>query len=82
MPGRKIKMPKVLYKGLVDYADGTEATEQQMAKDVVTFLTWVSEPHLEARHKMGFKVILYLIVLAMLVYFCVKKLWSRIETKV
>ena len=38
MPGNQIKMPKVLDKGLVDYPDGTEATEQQMAKDVVTFL--------------------------------------------
>jgi len=82
MPGHKIKMPKVLYKGLVDYADGTEATEQQMAKDVVTFLTWVSEPHLEARHKTGFKVILYLFILVILVYFSVKKIWSRTETKV
>ena len=82
MPGHKIKMPKVLYKGLVDYADGAEATEQQMAKDVVTFLAWVSEPHLEARHKMGFKVILYLFVLVVLVYFSMKKIWSRTETKV
>ena len=82
MPGHKIKMPKVLYKGLVDYADGTEATEQQIAKDVVTFLTWVSEPHLEARHKTGFKVILYLFILVILVYFSMKKIWSRTETKV
>ena len=58
------------------------ATEQQIAKDVVTFLTWVSEPHLEARHKTGFKVILYLFVLVILVYFSVKKIWSRTETKV
>jgi len=81
MPGNQIKMPKVLNKGLVEYADGTEATEQQMAKDVVTFLTWASEPHLEARHKTGFKVILYLLVLVVLVYFSMKKIWSRIETK-
>ena len=75
-------MPKVLNKGLVEYADGTDATEQQMAKDVVTFLAWVSEPHLEARHKTGFKVILYLILLVILVYFSMKKIWSRTETKV
>ena len=66
----------------MDYADGTEATEQQIAKDVVTFLTWVSEPHLEARHKTGFKVILYLILLVILVYFSMKKIWSRTETKI
>ena len=34
-----------------------------MAKDVVTFLAWAAEPHLEARHKMGFRTIIYLIIL-------------------
>ena len=81
MPGHNIKMPNVLSDGLLDYADGTEATVEQMAKDIATFLTWASEPSLEARHKMGFKVILYLIILALSVYLSMKKLWSRIETK-
>ena len=53
-----------------------------MAKDVVTFLAWAAEPHLEKRHKMGFRAIIYLIVLTVLVYFSMKKLWSRIETEV
>ena len=52
-----------------------------MAKDIAMFLTWVSEPSLEARHKIGFKVILYLIILAFLVYLSMKKLWSRIESE-
>ena len=81
MPGNNIKMPNVLSDGLLDYEDGTEATVQQMAKDVSTFLTWVSEPSLEARHKIGFKVILYLIILALLVYLSMKKLWSRVESE-
>ena len=81
MPGHNIKMPNILSDGLLDYRDGTEATTQQMAKDVAIFLTWVSEPSLEARHKMGFKVILYLIILALLVYLSMKKLWSRVESK-
>ena len=53
-----------------------------MAKDVTTFLQWTAEPHLETRHKMGFRVIIYLVVLTILVYFSMKKIWSRIETKV
>jgi ubiquinol-cytochrome c reductase cytochrome c1 subunit len=53
-----------------------------MAKDVTTFLMWTAEPHLEARHKMGFKAILYLIILTILVYFSMKKIWSRIESEV
>jgi ubiquinol-cytochrome c reductase cytochrome c1 subunit len=82
MYGNNIKMPKPLSDDLIEYIDGTSATEQQMAKDVVTFLMWTAEPHLEARHKMGFRAIIYLIILTILVYFSMKKIWSRIEPKV
>ena len=82
MPGYKIKMPNPLSDGLVEYADGTVATPEQMAKDVVNFLTWSAEPHLEQRHKMGFRVIIYLIIITILVYFSMKKIWSRIETEI
>ncbi len=82
MYGNKIKMPNQLSDGLVVYADGTEASVEQMSKDVTTFLMWSAEPHLESRHKMGFKAIVYLIILTILVYFSMKRIWSRIETKV
>jgi ubiquinol-cytochrome c reductase cytochrome c1 subunit len=82
MYGNKIKMSKPLMDDLVEYNDGTKATEEQMAKDVTTFLMWTAEPHLEARHKMGFRAITYLIILTILVYFSMKKIWSRIETEV
>ena len=81
MDGNKIKMAKPLAEGSVSYADGTEATESQMAKDVTTFLTWASEPHLEARHQIGLKVIMYLIVLTILVYLSMRRLWLRINPK-
>lgn len=81
MIGNKIKMSKPLNEGLVEYSDGTEATVDQMAKDVTTFLTWTAEPHLEARHKTGTKVIIYLIILATLVYFSMKRLWSRVDSE-
>jgi len=82
MYGNKIKMSNQLSNGLVEYADGTEATVEQMSKDVTTFLMWTAEPHLEARHQMGFKAIVYLIILTILVYFSMKRIWSRIETEV
>ena len=48
----------------VEYGDGTEATVEQMSKDVTTFLMWTAEPHLESHvTKMGFKAIVYLIIL-------------------
>ena len=82
MYGNNIKMAEPLSDGLVEYSDGTNASKEQMAKDVTTFLMWAAEPHLEARHKMGFKAILYLIILTILVYFSMKKIWSRIESEV
>ena len=82
MAGNKIKMSNPLSDGIVEYSDGTEATIDQMSRDVVTFLSWAAEPHLESRHKMGFKAILYLFVITILVYFSMKKIWSRVETKV
>jgi ubiquinol-cytochrome c reductase cytochrome c1 subunit len=50
-----------------------------MSKDVTTFLMWAAEPHLESRHQMGFKAIIYLIILTILVYFSMKKIWSRVR---
>ena len=82
MYGNKIKMSAPLSDGLVEYNDGTAATEEQMAKDITTFLMWSAEPHLETRHKTGFRVIVYLIILSVLVYLTMKKIWSRVETKV
>ena len=82
MYGNKIKMSNQLSDGLIEYSDGTAATVEQMSKDVTTFLMWAAEPHLESRHQMGFKAIIYLIILTILVYFSMKRIWSRIETKV
>ena len=81
MDGNKIKMMSPLSDDLIEYTDGTTANIDQMAKDVTTFLTWTAEPHLEARHKTGTKVMIYLILLATLVYLSMKKLWSRVDTE-
>ena len=82
MYGNKIKMANPLSEGLVEYSDGTDASVEQMSKDITTFLMWTAEPHLEARHQMGFKAIVYLIILTILVYFSMKRIWSRIETEI
>ena len=82
MSGNRIKMLAPLSDGLVEYSDGTQSTTAQMAKDVTTFLVWAAEPHLESQHKMGFKVIIYLIILLTLVYMSKQKVWSRFGSKV
>ena len=81
IPGNKIKMSAPLSDGLVEYSDSTQATTAQMAKDVTTFLVWAAEPHLEAQHRMGFKAIIYLIILLTLVYMSKQKVWSRFSSK-
>ena len=81
MPGQKIKMAEPISEGAVEYADGTETTKAQIAKDVTAFLVWAADPHLEARHKMGFKVFFYLIILFTMVYLSKQKVWSRFSSK-
>ena len=81
MPGNKIKMSTPLSDGLVEYSDGTQSTTTQMAKDITTFLVWAAEPHLESQHRMGFKAIIYLIILLTLVYMSKQKVWSRFGSK-
>ncbi len=73
---QRIAMPQPLYEDGVEYTDGTAATPEQMAHDVTTFLTWAAEPKLEARKRIGFKVITYLIILSFLLYFTNRQIWK------
>jgi ubiquinol-cytochrome c reductase cytochrome b/c1 subunit len=77
--GDAIAMPQPLQPELVEYADGTPATLEQEAHDVVTFLAWVSEPKLEQRHEIGFRVMVFLVVFTILLYFVKKRIWSRVD---
>jgi len=78
-PGHAIAMPPPLSDGQVEYSDGSPQTLEQYAKDVSAFLMWVAEPHLLARKRIGFQVIIFLIVLSGLLYFTKKKVWSDVH---
>jgi len=78
-PGHQIAMPNILNPGQVEFADGTEATVAQMARDVTTFLAWAAEPELEQRRQMGVKIILFLIVLGGLTYAVKRKVWADVH---
>lgn len=78
-PGHQIKMPPPLNPDQVKFADNTPATVPQMAHDVVNFLAWAAEPTLEERHRVGFKVILFLVIATGLFYAAKRKIWSRIQ---
>lgn len=79
-PGHQIAManPFAGGDGMVKYQDGTPATVDQYARDVVAFLSWAADPNLETRKRMGLMVILYLVVTTVLVYFAKKRVWSKI----
>ncbi len=77
--GHQIAMPPPLSDGVVTYADGTKATIEQEARDVAQFLTWAAEPKMEERKRTGLKVIIFLVVLAGLMYRVKKKVWSKIH---
>ncbi|RVW81657.1 Cytochrome c1-1, heme protein, mitochondrial [Vitis vinifera] len=80
-PGGAIAMPKMLIDGAVEYEDGTPATEAQMGKDVVTFLSWAAEPEMEERKLMGFKWI-FVLSLALLQAAYYRRLkWSIFKSR-
>lgn len=78
-PGHAIGMPKPLSDGQVEYTDGTPTTVDQYGRDVAAFLMWAAEPKLDTRKRVGFQVILYLIVLTGLLYFTKKRVWHAAE---
>ena len=79
MNGNQIAMAPPLDEGYVDYDDGTENTLPQLAEDLVTFLVWSAEPELEARKKLGIKVILFFIIFGIVVYFTKRRLWRDVH---
>ncbi len=74
--GHQIAMPNVLNPDQVEYADGTSATVDQMARDAATFLAWAAEPEAEQRRAMGVRIMIFLIILAGLAYGVKRKVWA------
>jgi cytochrome c1 len=77
-PGHKIAMGKPLTAGQVDYTDGAPTTLEQYSKDVAAFLYWAAEPSLEQRKRIGVRVMIFLLVLAGLLYFTKKRIWADV----
>ena len=81
MEGGRISMAPPLWEGAVEYADGTVATEDQMAQDVAAFLMWAAEPHMMARKQMGFTAFILLGVFSVLLYLTNKRLWAPVKAR-
>lgn len=78
LAGSFISMAPPLYEEAVEYTDGTPMTVEHYARDVAAFMMWAAEPHLEDRKKIGFRVMVFLIVFAGLLYFTKKKIWKNV----
>jgi ubiquinol-cytochrome c reductase cytochrome c1 subunit len=78
-PGGWISMAPPLYGDDVQYADGTEATLEQEAKDVAAFLMWAAEPKMMARKQAGFTGVLMLVVMTVLLYLTNKRVWAPVK---
>ena len=74
-----IKMAPPLADGSVEYMDGTEATLDQMARDVTEFLSWAGDPKMEVRKKTGFATMIYLFILSLLLLMTYKQVWKGQE---
>jgi ubiquinol-cytochrome c reductase cytochrome c1 subunit len=76
--GVSLKMPPPLSDDLVPYADGTPQTVDQYSRDVAAFLMWAAEPHLVERKRLGFMVIIFVGVFAVLMYLTKKRIWAKV----
>lgn len=74
-----LAMAPPLSDGQVTYADGTEASLDQMAKDVAAFLVWTAEPTLQKRHATGFPVVLFLIFASVLALLAYRNVWRNVK---
>jgi ubiquinol-cytochrome c reductase cytochrome c1 subunit len=76
--GGVIAMPLQLTANRVTFDDGVAATPDQEAKDVVAFLAWAAEPHMEDRKRLGFAVMIYLVIFTGLLYVSYRRIWRKV----
>ena len=79
-PGHQIHMPPPLGSdGQVQYTDGTPATVDQYARDISAFLMWTADPTLEERKDTGLRMMIYLLILAGLLWLAKRQIWAKLH---
>ena len=61
------------------YTDGTKPTLDNYARDVSAYLMWAAEPKLEERHKLGARVMIFLLVFVVIMYLAKRAVWARLH---
>jgi len=78
-PGWQIGMVNPLSDGVVKYQDGTPEKVDNYARDVAAFLEWAADPTLDQRKRMGWQVMLYLLVTTVLLYLSKRRLFAAVH---
>ena len=73
--GWNISMAPPLTDGQVTFSDGSPNKVADEAHDVVTFLSWASDPTMDQRKRLGFGVMAFMLLLSGLLYLSYRKVW-------
>ena len=76
--GGFIAMPAPLRAGQVTYDDGTNASVDQMAKDVAAYIAWASDPKQIQRKQAGLGVLIFLFLFAGVTYLSYRRIWQGV----
>lgn len=79
MSGVQIAMAPPLSDEQHEYSDGSPETVDQYARDVAAFMMWAAEPHLVERKAMGFRVLIFLLIFAGLLYLTKRKVFASVK---
>jgi len=74
--GGAIAMPPPLYNDVIQYRDGTPASQSQLAKDVACFLRFAAEPWHDDRKKMGFKIVTLMAIGTLMMFYTTRMSWA------
>uniref|UniRef100_A0A1I8I9V3 Cytochrome c domain-containing protein n=3 Tax=Macrostomum lignano TaxID=282301 RepID=A0A1I8I9V3_9PLAT len=80
-PGGAIAMAQALYNEIIEYEDGTPATQSQLAKDVATFLTFTSEMEHDDRKRIALKVLPWTLVLVACSWFAKRHVFTYLKSR-
>jgi ubiquinol-cytochrome c reductase cytochrome c1 subunit len=83
-PGHSIGMPPPLSDGLVKYKPGSDGstvpqTVDQYSRDASAFMMWLGEPGLDGRKEAGFRVIIFLLLFAVIMWLVKRRIWANVE---
>ena len=81
-PGRQIAMAPPLTPATAEgmtFADGTKPSVEQMSRDVAMFLTYMANPEMEQRKRMGVRIVLFLAGMTVVTYAVKRKIWADVH---